>query len=51
MDPMHAWTLVAFVTLMSVALMLLEFGMRRARSAQARRSPSDPPLRRARDSR
>jgi hypothetical protein len=36
MDPVQAWTLMAFVMLMSTALLLLELGMRRARGTQSR---------------
>jgi hypothetical protein len=44
MDPVQAWTLMAFLTLMSAALLLLELGMRRARGGQAKRLPeADPP--------
>jgi hypothetical protein len=51
MDPMQAWTLIAFVTVMSAALLILELGMRRARGAQQRRIGVDPPLRRGRGNR
>jgi hypothetical protein len=46
MDPLQAWTLMAFLTLMSVALLLLELGMRRARRAPGKRFHADPPFRR-----
>ena len=46
MDPVQAWTLIAFVSVMSVALLILELGMRRARGAQQRRIRVHPPLRR-----
>ena len=48
MDPVQAWTLMAFVTLVSAALLLLELGMRRARGGQAKRLLADAPLRRSR---
>jgi|KBSSwiStaDraftv2_1062776.scaffolds.fasta_scaffold2199470_1 hypothetical protein len=51
MDPMQAWTLVAFVTVMSAALLSLELGMRRARGAQQRRIGVGPPLHRGRGNR
>lgn len=38
MDAVSAWTLMAFMTVISAALLLLEVGMRRARGRrQARR--------------
>jgi hypothetical protein len=43
MDPSHVWMLVAFMSLMTAALMLLELGMRRA---EAKRLPADPTHRR-----
>jgi hypothetical protein len=36
MDPVQAWTLMGFVTLMSTALLLLELGMRRVRAPRTR---------------
>ena len=38
MDPLSAWTLVAFITVLSAGLLLLEVGMRRARGATGKRS-------------
>ena len=51
MEPVSAWTLVAFLTLMSAALLLLELGMRRARGTHAKRLAADTPLRRGHGSR
>jgi hypothetical protein len=51
MDPLSAWTLVAFITVLSAGLLLLEVGMRRARGATAKRFPADRPLRRGHSSR
>jgi len=51
MDPMQAWMLIAFVTVMAAALLTLELGMRRARGAQRRRIRVDPPLQRGRGDR
>lgn len=31
MDPTQAWTLIAFLSLMTAALLMLDVGMRRAR--------------------
>jgi hypothetical protein len=38
MDPSQVWMLVAFMSLMTAALILLELGMRRA---EAKRLPAD----------
>ncbi len=51
MEPMQAWTLIAFVTVVSAALLSLELGMRRARGAQHSRIGVAPPLRRGRGNR
>ena len=42
MDPLSAWTLVAFITVLSAGLLLLEVGMRRARGATGKRSSRGP---------
>jgi hypothetical protein len=45
MDPTQAWTLIAFLSLMTAALLMLDVGMRRRTSAGGaltrRRSGSD----------
>ena len=51
MDPVQAWTLFAFLTVMSSALLLLELGMRRARAAHGKRLAPDARLRRRHGSR
>lgn len=47
MDPVQAWMLIAFTSLVTAALLLLELGMRRERGTQAKRLP-DPIHRRIR---
>jgi hypothetical protein len=42
MEPVQAWTLMAFVTLVSAALLLLELGMRRAHNVQNAIGRRDP---------
>ena len=51
MDPVQAWTLMAFVTVLSAGLLILELGMRRARASQPKRLHGDPPLRRGQGNR
>jgi hypothetical protein len=51
MDPVSAWTLMAFMTVISAALLLLEVGMRRARGDETRTVAAHRPLRRGHHSR
>ncbi|MFL5684557.1 MAG: hypothetical protein ACJ77D_00750 [Chloroflexota bacterium] len=49
MDPLQAWMLVAFVSVMTAALLLLEVGMRRTRRVGGRRLSADVPVHRRHD--
>jgi len=40
MDPAQGWTLLAFLSLMTAALLLLDLGMRRARNSPTGRAIS-----------
>jgi hypothetical protein len=41
MDPAQGWTLIAFLSLMTAALLLLDLGMRRAHTSARRRGSDD----------